>query len=271
MSTKSSHDNIACIIPTLHNREGTRQLLSDLAAHHPSIPVIVVNNNTEPFTSSVEHPSLIIVEERGNTGFAKACNDGARAAEKYFHARYLAFINDDIRFTHPWLDTCVTELEKRKWFATTPLINQLDGTPENIGYRVLPQGKILLVKSLNRTSSDLDGLTAAALVVRYDVFKNLRGFDERFFAYLEDVDLFLRAKKLGYKFGTTQSVSVTHRGQGTSSSMPVRKRWLDLRNWYLLILKNWDMQTVVKYLPQIAIERIRNISGLMKALLGFAK
>lgn len=271
MSIKNSHSNIACIIPTLHNREGVLQLLSDLKEHHPTTPVIVVNNNRESFSETMNHQSLIVIEEHRNTGFAKACNDGARAAEKYFQSKYLAFINDDIQFSQPWLDVCTIELEKRKWFATTPLIRQADGSPENVGYRVLPQGKVLLSKSLNSSSSDLDGLTAAALVVRQDVFEKLHGFDERFFAYLEDVDLFLRAKKHGYRFGTTQSVSVTHRGQGTSSSMPVRKRWLDLRNWYLLMYKNWDMQTVAKHLPQIFIERLRNLSGLLKALLGFGK
>jgi len=271
MSTKNSHSNIACVIPTLHNREGVLQLITDLKEYHPSTPVIVVNNNRDSFPATMDHPSLIVIEEKRNTGFAKACNDGARAAEKYFHAKYLAFINDDIRFSQPWLNECTEEMEKRKWFATTPLIKQTDGSPENVGYRVLPQGKVLLTKSLNGNSSDLDGLTAAALVVRQDVFEKLHGFDERFFAYLEDVDFFLRAKKHGYRFGTTQSVSVVHRGQGTSSSMPVRKRWLDLRNWYLLMFKNWDMQTLMKYFPQIFIERLRNLSGLLKALLGFAK
>lgn len=271
MNTKNSHINIACIIPTLHNREGVLQLLNDLATLYPTMPVVVVNNNQEAYSFNAQLSNLIVVEQGRNTGFAKACNDGARAAAKHFGVEYYTFVNDDIRCSQPWIKECITELEKQKWFATTPRINRLDGVAENNGYHVLPQGKVLELRPQNDNHELLDGLTAAALVVRRSSFEKLKGFDERFFAYLEDVDLFLRAKKLGYKFGTTETVSVVHQGQGTSSAMPVRKRWLDLRNWYLLIYKNWGARRIMKYFPQIVVERLRNVSGLLKAVLGLAK
>ncbi len=249
-------------------------ILHDIADKYPSSNVILVNNLKASLHDTVDVSSynlrIVVVDQGRNTGYAKAANDGAKSARDLWNPEYLVFLNDDLRFTTEWLSDCIDSLEKKKWFATTPLLKKPDGTVENVGYKVLPQGKVeeLKVQSSNfKFQINPDGLTGAALVINARDFFLMKGYDERFFAYLEDVDLFLRAKKNGKKFGTTVSSFVVHQGQGTSSKMKTFKAWLDVKNWYLLIYKHWKREDYLKHGVDIAIERLRNLSGLLKSFI----
>ena len=249
-------------------------ILQDIANKYPDSNVVLVNNLKASLHDAIDvssyHLKIVVVDQGRNTGYAKAANDGAKSARDLWNPEYLVFLNDDLRFTTEWLSDCIDSLEKKKWFATTPLLKKPDGTVENVGYKVLPQGKVeeLKVQSSNfKFQINPDGLTGAALVINARDFFLMKGYDERFFAYLEDVDLFLRAKKNGKKFGTTVSSFVVHQGQGTSSKMKTFKAWLDVKNWYLLIYKHWKREDYLKHGVDIAIERLRNLSGLLKSFI----
>jgi len=278
MSTKNFQHKIAFIIPTLNNTEGLKDLLGDISEQYADAHVVLVNNRKGSLHENVDVTTyklqIVALDQGRNTGFAKASNDGAKKARELWSPEYVIFLNDDIRFTTEWISDCIDSMEKKKWFATTPLLKKPDGTVENVGYKVLPEGKVLEIRDMDSANSpqarstirdSLDGLTAAALVIDAKDFFLMKGFDERFFAYLEDVDLFLRAKKNGKKFGTTNGSFVIHQGQGTSSSMKVLKAWLDVKNWYLLIYKHWKREDYLKHGVDIAIERLRNISGFIKS------
>lgn len=268
MNIKNFPNNAAVVIPTFTNRRGLEDLLRDFETVYAGARVVLVNNGSDKwgqtFNGNKYNLTLIAIDEKHNVGFAKACNDGAKAAKEHFQASYLIFLNDDVRFTSDWLLQCINTMSQKKWFATAPVLRKPDGTIENYGYKVLPIGR---AQELKTGATAPDGLTAAALVVKTNDFFKLKGFDERFFAYLEDIDLFLRAKKLGLKFGITKNVFVVHTGQQTSSGFKTKKAWLDFRNWLILIVKNWSREDLVKYFPGIIVERLRNLSGLFKSLI----
>lgn len=271
MNTENFQSEWAIIIPTYSNKEGLTQVLHSLVEHEGNGPVVIVNNNQNRVINSellneTHHLNIIVIDEHANYGFAKACNDGAEAAERHFNPDYYIFLNDDITFIKPWIKTCIMQMKKKKWVMTAPLLKRADGKVENYGYKVLSIGKVLEYKEHH---TPIDGLSAAALIIERAAFTTLKGFDEKFFAYLEDVDLFLRAKKKNYLFGLTESVSVIHHGQQTSSRMPLRKSLLDMRNWWYLLLKHWSINEVVKNLPGIFIERLRNISGVIKSFVPY--
>ena len=161
------------------------------------------------------------------------------------------------------------------------------GKPENYGYRVLPYGKVELnfdpktsffgnelslrewpnglSRSENSTAGYIDGLTAACLLMDNEVFQKVGGFDEQFFAYLEDVDLFLTLKSRGYHFAVAPNLSVVHNHLTTSSQMPKGfKEWHDFKNWQILSNKHKD---VIRFCFQYIIERLKNFKGYIKRLL----
>ncbi len=246
MDTKNSRPDFVFIIPTLTNVEGLKHVLVLLKKIYPERPFIVMDNKLK------------------NVGFAKACNDGARKAQKSFSPGYLVFLNDDVDFTSDWVNECIVTMRKNDWIASSPILMSSKKSIENAGYIVLPYGKVRLITGPHN-SEKIDGISATALIFEAKSFFKLGGFDERFFAYLEDVDLFLRAKKQGFSFGVTKSATVSHEGQKTSAKFKVKKAWLDFKNWILVIGKNWSREELKKYWWSIFVERLRNLSGVIKA------
>ena len=265
MNIKSYRPNFTFVIPTLTNSEGLLNVLKKIDTLYPDASCVVVNNNKYRLNLNKYNFSLDVVDQGKNTGFAKACNDGAKKAKETFKPKYTVFLNDDVEFSNDWVSKCLKKMENKGWFACSPILKKNPREIENAGYRVLPWGKVALNKDAGKTQK-IDGLSATALIVRSDDFLQLGGFDERFFAYLEDVDLFLRVKKRNLKFGVAKNISVYHRGQTTSSKFKTKKALLDFKNWIFVILKNWSRDDLKKYWFQILVERGRNFFGIVKSL-----
>ena len=181
--------------------------------------------------------------------------------------------------------------EKNSLDAVSPILRNPDGEVENYGYRLLSIGKIELIKEIPRSKfqetnksknpnpkqkilntkyeildTDIDGITAACLLVRTEVFKKLGGFDESFFAYLEDVDFFLRLATLAQdrSFGIAYDVEVLHNHMTTTKTMGNFKARQDMVNWWRLFFKHPEK---FKFNLDFIIERLRNVLGFVKASL----
>ncbi|MBI2051774.1 glycosyltransferase [Candidatus Roizmanbacteria bacterium] len=262
MDTKNYRHDFAFIIPTLTNVSGLKKILALIGKFYPKTPVVVVNNNP---ANIIRTKNITVINNQKNEGVPKSLNQGARRARELFHPTYLVFLNDDVEFDSDWLSSCFETLKRNGWVATSPVLMKPDYTIENCGYMVLPYGKVKLTTDIKNTEK-IDGISGTAMVFETNGFFRLGGFDERFFAYLEDVDLFLRAKKKGYSFGITKDAKVTHMGQVTSSRFKTKKAYLDFRNWILVIAKNWSREDLMKNLGPILIERFRNLWGIVKTL-----
>jgi len=177
-------------------------------------------------------------------------------------------LNDDVEFyDNTSIKRLIEVAEKRKLDAVSPVLENPKGKVENYGYKLLPIGKIKLVKEFsifNLQFSNIDGLTAACLLIRTSVFKKLKGFDEKFFAYLEDVDFFIRFKKDGYKMGIDADIEVLHNHMTTTKTMGNFKARQDIINWWRLYFKHPEK---FRFDWKFIIERLRNISGYIKASL----
>lgn len=258
-------NELAIIIPTYTNTKGLLKLISQL--QRLSYHVIIVDNNpTEQKTRLRKQQNTIYLPQIKNMGFAKAVNIGA----KYAKSRWLLILNDDIEFKNiKTIENTLNYAKNNNLIATTPVLKKSNGEVENIGYRVLPIGRIELIKDvlhykLYISQDKLDGITAACLFIKKKAFADVGGFDVRFFAYLEDVDLCLRLKKRNQRFKVYLKEEVIHNQGSTSMLMGNFKQRQDLKNWILLISKHWDRKTLIYNLPSIMFERLRNISGYLK-------
>jgi GT2 family glycosyltransferase len=80
--------------------------------------------------------------------------------------------------------------------------------------------------------------TGACMVVRADVYHQLGGLDEDFFAHMEEIDFCWRAKNEGYKIMVRPASVVYHVGGGTLPKNSPRKTYLNFRNNFMLLYKN---------------------------------
>jgi hypothetical protein len=155
-----------------------------------------------------------LLRREKRAGFASNNNVGARQAL----GKYLFFLNPDTILTSGSLKILVEFMEKRGAAACGPKLLNLDGTPQENARR-FPHPLALLLRGLrlhrlfkntrlytlylmedmdHDKVFEVDWLLGAALLVRRDVFEQMKGFDEGYPLYYEDVDLCMRIKKAGY-------------------------------------------------------------------------
>jgi GT2 family glycosyltransferase len=186
----------------------------------------------------VAYPGVEVVENGANLGFAKACNIGARRAT----APLLFFFNPDATAHSGLLDQAVT------YFASHPdvamagakLLNEDGTTAESCGefdtwwqsfLRSSAWGELPWFRSQSNgyalrrwdysTERDVDLVVGAAMFIRADVFRELGGFDERFFLYHEEIDFAHRLKDAGKRVVYLPQCVVTHLSERGGS----RKTW----------------------------------------------
>ncbi len=244
---------ITALIPTLTNTAGLHKVIS---AIRPHCKTIIVDNQPSDEKSKLAGVDILYLPQAQNQGFARGVNLAASRAS----TPWLLILNDDIEFPNSSIIPDLLAYAKdKKLNATSPLLLKPGGVVENYGYHVEPRGKVTL---LLKPGGKVDGMTAACLLIQRSLFLKLGGFDERFFAYLEDVDLFLRMQKLGAKYMSCEHISVLHNHMTTSGKMGNFKSKMDLKNWIFIGFKH---PPSLIHLPSFLVERGRNLSGYLKA------
>lgn len=206
--------------------------------------VIVVDNGSVDGSAAVPPPAglrLTLDPAARNLGFAAACNRGARQGR----APYLLILNPDTV-----LHAGALEAMLDGFGPSVGLVGprQLDGagrtrrscsrfpTPLAFWLRALGLDRLtrfarfapFMTDWPHEESGAVDQLMGACLLIRRELFDRLEGFDEEFFLYYEDVDLALRARRLGALSWFAASGTITHFGGGSSRRIPARRLGLSL-------------------------------------------
>jgi len=87
---------------------------------------------------------------------------------------------------------------------------------------------------------EVDQVIGAFFLVKRKVFDALRGFDERFFVYYEEVDFSYRAKKAGWGSLYLAEARAFHSGGGTSEQVKARRLFYSLRSRLLYAVKHFS-------------------------------
>jgi GT2 family glycosyltransferase len=120
----------------------------------------------------------------------------------------------------------------------------------------------------HQETRDVDHVMGAYLLIRRSLFEELGAFDERFFVYLEDLDLALRAKRLGWRIVFLAQARAYHKGGGVSDQVKEHRLFYSLRSRILYAFKHFDRaEAWAVCLATLAIEPIPR---LMRGLLRFS-
>ena len=208
-ATLPARYDCSVIIPVWNRCELTRDRLSAPAktTNDVSWELIVVDNHstdgTGEFLSSLGG-DVQILRNPENLGFAKACNQGARAAR----GKYLVFLNNDTVPQDGWLRALVGEVEGHPevGIVGSKLLYQ-DGTIQHAGVvfdRAVGQ-PYHIYRGFSGDSAAVNQrreyqvVTGACMLVRRSIFENVGEFDEGFRNGYEDVDLCLKVREKGYR------------------------------------------------------------------------
>ena len=208
-----------------------------------------------------KYPQVRFIPIEKNYGFASTVNIGFRASS----GRWLGTINDDVILNDNWLKNLLTGTDESLG-SINPIIKKTNGDIESMGIKILSKGKAEpITKMAIGKYSQVNATNAAAVIYSKESLNKVGIYDENFGSYLEDVDLSLRISRLGYKNLVSLKSEVIHIGQSTSKDLNWKKQYLDFKNWILVICKNWSLKELIVNLPAIIIERLRNLSGILKS------
>jgi GT2 family glycosyltransferase/Flp pilus assembly protein TadD len=208
MTTPSAYD-CSIIIPVWNNAALTQQCLTALAdaTDHVTYEVIVVDNGStdgvQDFLRALGGDVQVIRNEE-NLGFAKACNQGARAAR----GKHLVFLNNDTIPLKGWLSALTEEVRTHAEVAVvgSKLLFE-DGTIQHAGVAFSREWFLPyhIYRGVNAQAPgvshrrEFQCVTAACMLVRRTVFEQVGGFDEGYRNGFEDVDLCLKIREQKWK------------------------------------------------------------------------
>lgn len=195
-------------------------MLESLEKHRPTFPleVLLTLNIAEPDPAADMHLSfpVIVTTNRTRRGFARNHNRAFRRAR----GKYFCALNPDIVFVEPVFTRLIDRLKAGAGIAA-PVVVDPHGEWQDT-YRRLPRARRLLTRFRGRGGPDdvvdigADGLAhpdwigGTFLLMKADTFRQLDGFDERYFLYYEDADLGIRCRLAGCDLVVDSGVKVVH-------------------------------------------------------------
>ena len=222
-----------------------------------TLELIVVDNDSGDGSATrirLAIPHAVVVEAGSNTGFAGGCNLGVAHAT----GEYVALLNNDARPGPQWVAAAIETFENDRTIGAVAskvldwdgkLIDFVDGSLTWYGMGYKREAEKPDSPEYDVAKDVLFG-TGAAMFVRAQLYREVGGFDERFFMFYEDVDLGWRLNLLGYRVRYVPASLAYHRHHVSIKKFgDYRESYLLERNALLSMYKNLDDVSLAKALP----------------------
>jgi GT2 family glycosyltransferase len=254
--------SVSVVIPNWNGAHFLPVVLESLERQtHRDFTVVVVDNGSSDGSLELlarDWPQVEVVALPENRGFAPAVNAGIRAT----HGNLVALVNNDLELDAGWLAAAVRALEaepaagsvtgKMLSFRERDLIDDAgDGyTWYGVGFA---RGRGERDSGQYDAPGDVLSACGGAALYRRSAFTGVGLFDERFFAYMEDLDWGFRAQLRGWSCRYEPAAVSFHIGAGTSSTMGDLARYLTVRNGIWLVVKNFPIRALVRHAHRIGL------------------
>ena len=209
----------------------------------PEVSKIVITQN---IPEKADYPIADCVEVRCNS-IPRGYGANQNAAFAEVATPFFCMLNPDIRLAGNPFPALLTVLQDVKVAAGAPLIM----TPENDiedSARSFPTAISLIGKALgiadgtyasDQERENPDWLAGMFLLLRSSAFREIGGFDEKYFLYYEDVDLCWRLRRRGLSLRQVSGVRATHHARRASH-----------RNWQHA---RWHLASMMRFLARSAL------------------
>jgi N-acetylglucosaminyl-diphospho-decaprenol L-rhamnosyltransferase len=209
---------ITVYIPNLNGGERLRRTLESLARQTTPAPIVVVDNASQddsPVFAKRDFGAHVVRLGR-NVGFGPALNRGVAESP----ADLLLFLNNDVECEPQFVEALVEKTDDANVVAGVLLQAEVNELIDSAGVeadRTLLAWDYLHGRPATAAESAPPplGPTGGAALVARNIFEDVGGFDERIFAYLEDVDLALRLRCAGAVCALAPNAHAVHRHSST--------------------------------------------------------
>jgi GT2 family glycosyltransferase len=214
--------------------------------------IIVDNNETNLVKKELvqKFPEVIYLKSKTNLGFGGGLNAGEGRAK----GTYLFCLNQDIQVQKGAAEKLVQYFDNPKVAVVGPTLSNKTGKEyDKTGSgRLDPLSAIFSLSFINRLFPnnpvskkyflsgvdrrkpiEVDVVPGCAFLVRHDVYREVGGFDEKFFLYFEESDFCKRVKEAGYDIWILPDAKVIHGwGKSTTKGEKINKIFVQSRMYY---------------------------------------
>ena len=239
---------------------------------YDNLEIIMVDNNSSD--DSIDYtkenfPSIIVIKNNKNLGFAAGNNVGMRVAR----GNYFFVLNNDTKIDSGCIKNLVENTEKDKNIGMcAPKIVSIYNPKliDSVGLNIYPDG---LARGMGRNEIDIGQFdknqeslmpSACAALYRKKMLNEVGLFDETFFAYCEDSDLGIRARLAGWKSSAAPRAIVYHHYSGTFGKYSETKAFLAERNHFFVAIKNFPIKLILLLPAYTAVRYASIIYGIIK-------
>lgn len=210
----------------------------------PEIDQIILTLNIPEFVDIPRDDRIVFVENQSPKGFG----DNHNVAFTLCNQPLFCLLNPDIELLENPFPALIQSLLANSAALVAPLVLTPNGSIED-SIRYFPTPYSLLIKAFGGPNGSYmvypdqpdfypEWVAGMFMLFRSEAFAQLRGFDEAYFLYYEDVDICVRAWQQGLKVLACPSVSVIHDARRESRRSLRHGRW-HLMSLVRYLWKHW--------------------------------
>jgi len=272
-------NDIAVVILNWNGKALLEQFLPSVIKYSSNAQIYVADNaSTDDSLAFISEyfPTVKLIQNTKNGGYAKGYND----ALKHIEEPLMCLTNSDIEVTENWLQPVVDEFNAdTKTAIIQPKILDFKnksyfeyagaggGFLDKYAY---PYCRGRIFDSIEKDEGQYNDTevifwgSGACLFIKNSVFKALNGFDESYFAHMEEIDFCWRAFNMNYTVKYIGASTVYHVGGATLSNTNPKKTYLNFRNSLFTLVKHTDSQVFLRTLIRMALDGVAAIRFLFQ-------
>ena len=240
---------------------------------------VIDNASTDSSISFLEtyFPDVNCIKLKQNLGYAGGYNEGLKQIDSDIYC----LLNSDIEVTKNWLKP-ISDIFKNNENTTIVQPKILDyhhknrfeyagaggGFIDQLGYPFC-RGRVFDTLEEDQgqynDQKDVFWASGACLFIRANAFKELQGFDSKFFAHMEEIDLCWRAQNKGMIVTYTGMSTVYHIGAASLKFSNPKKTYLNFRNSLYTLVKNTNKPLLFVVFSRLILDGIAGVRFLFKA------
>jgi GT2 family glycosyltransferase len=271
--------SVAVVILNYNGEELLKKFLPSIISYSTGARIVVADNaSTDQSIAAINHhfPSVEVIQLPENRGFCGGYNEALKRVSE----KYCVLINSDVEVTPNWLIRLTEVMDADPNVgAVQPKIlsyyhrNHFEyagaagGALDLLGYPFC-RGRVFTEleedKGQYNQNVQLFWASGACFMIRTELFAQMGGLDEDFFAHMEEIDFCWKLNRAGYQVRYQHLSTVYHVGGGTLAKSNPLKTYLNFRNGLSLVYKHWRLsELILKFPIRIVLDWVAGLKFLV--------